>query len=60
LRQINQLNFERVDSEVKYEEFQKIADIYNALKIESPNGSQPQNANNRSLQLTNQGLLLAL
>ncbi len=43
------MNFERVDSDVKYEEYLKLLDIYNALRIEGG-----------PLQLTQLGLVSAL
>lgn len=47
LKKLNMITFERLDNELKYQEFVKILDISNALKLEGP----------RHLQITNQGLL---
>ena len=50
IKNLNGLNFERLDNELRYEEYMKMLDIHNALKIEAP----------KHLQITNQGLLTGL
>jgi hypothetical protein len=50
LDQLNRINFERVDNDLKYQEYQKLLDVYNALRFEGPS----------NLQLTNPGLVSAL
>lgn len=52
LAQLNALNFERVDNDLKYDEYMKLLDVYNALRFESPK--------NLGLQITNAGLLSGL
>lgn len=52
LAQLNALNFERVDNDLKYDEYMKLLDVYNALRFESPK--------NLALQITNAGLLSGL
>lgn len=47
---LNKLKFERVDHELKYEDYLKMIDIYNALEIEAP----------KHLKLTNKELLMAI
>jgi len=49
---LNSLNFERLDNDLKYEEYLKLLDIYNALRFDAPK--------NLSLQLTNAALLSGL
>lgn len=36
VKAINGLNFERLDHDIKYDEYVKLLDIHNALKIEAP------------------------
>ena len=43
IKNLNGLNFERLDNELRYEEYMKMLDIHNALKIEAP----------KHLQITN-------
>ena len=45
LAQLNTLNFERIDNDLKYDEYMKLLDVYNALRFESPK--------NLGLQITN-------
>ena len=52
LAQLNALNFERVDNDLKYDEYMKLLDVHNALRFESPK--------NLGLQITNAGLLSGL
>ena len=52
LAQLNALNFERVDQDLKYDEYIKLLDVYNALRFESPK--------NLGLHITNAGLLSGL
>ena len=52
LAQLNALNFERVDNYLKYDEYMKFLDVYNALRFESPK--------NLGLLITNAGLLSGL
>jgi hypothetical protein len=33
---LNSINFERVDSDLKYQEYLKLTDVYNALRFEAP------------------------
>lgn len=49
LKLLNTYNFERLDNDLRYEEYVKLIDIYNALKIEAP-----------QLKLTNKGLVAGL
>jgi hypothetical protein len=44
---MNEYNFERIEHDIKYDEFNKLLDIHNALKFEAPN----------ELKFINQGLL---
>ena len=50
VERLNSLSFERVDSEVKYEEYLRLTDIHHALRLEAP----------ESLRMTNKGLLSAI
>jgi hypothetical protein len=43
LNTLNNLPFERVQHDIKYEEFQKIQDIHLALKTEKPDGLKLEN-----------------
>jgi hypothetical protein len=43
LKTLNGLNFERLDQELKYEEFLKVFDIYNSLKFEAPSSIKFEN-----------------
>jgi len=52
LNHLNSLNFERLDNDVKYEEYLKLLDIYNAIQFEAPK--------NLGLSITNQGLVAGL
>lgn len=52
LKQLNQLNFDRIDNDLKYEEYLKLLDVYNALQFEAPK--------NFNLRITNAGLLAGL
>ena len=52
LAQLNGLNFERIDNDLKYDEYIKLLDVYNALRFESPK--------NLGLHITNAGLLSGL
>jgi hypothetical protein len=47
---VNGYTFERIENDISYEEFNKLTDINNALRIESPGKNQ----------ITNKGLLLGL
>lgn len=47
---LNNLNFERVDHDLRYDEFQKIIDIFYALKYEAP----------KTLEITNKTLIIAV
>jgi hypothetical protein len=49
LNQINSYNFERLDNDVKYEEYLKFLDIFNALQFDAPKSL--------GLAITNKGLL---
>jgi hypothetical protein len=51
IEQINRVSFERVDNEVKYEEYLKLLDIFNALKIEGGSNTP---------QITQRGLVSAI
>ena len=52
LSQINSYNFERLDNDVKYEEYLKLLDIFNALQFDAPKSL--------GLAFTNKGLLSGL
>ena len=50
MKLLNTFNFERMDNDLKYEEYLKLFDIHNALKFEAP--TLPQ--------ITSKGLLSGL
>ena len=52
LAQLNSFNFERLDNDLKYEEYLKLLDIHNALRFDAPK--------NLSLSLSNAALLSGL
>jgi uncharacterized protein (DUF433 family) len=52
LKHLNSLSFERLDNDLKYDEYLKLLDVYNALRFEAPK--------NLSLNITNAGLLSGL
>ena len=52
LKLLNQLNFERLDNDIKYEEYLRLLDIHNALRFESPK--------HLGHMITNEGLLIGL
>lgn len=45
VRHFNRLSFERLDHDLRYEEFNKILDVLNALQIEAKH--------NKDIQITN-------
>jgi hypothetical protein len=40
LKELNSLSFERLDNEMKYEEYMKLLDIHHALRFEAPANTQ--------------------
>lgn len=52
LNSLNSFTFERLDNDVKYEEYLKLLDIHNALQFDAPK--------NLGLAITNKGLLSGL
>jgi hypothetical protein len=47
---LNKLSFERLDHDLKYEEYIKLLDVHQALKLEAP----------ENLQITNKNLSMGL
>lgn len=52
VRNFNKLNFERLDHDLRYEEFVKMIDVINALQLEA--------SHNKNIQITNPTILAGL